>query len=246
MNIAGYRFQLLNGPVLNSGPGVLLYQHQETGKFFIRVMRNIRMHRGKHNYPTALKELLRRTKSKVNVYVADVVNDTKAAMHTAARIVRAQLSARGKLYIEQKSYDRSFSKQIMKTTEPFLVWRLVHEKTGAVFYFAAGRSEDPVEKFDQRLRTFNNYVIKGIVNANRIVYRFAKKFYPLDITHWRVEKTENEYQTEQDAQAYIATLSKKDLEESRVVLSRISGMDSLYYRNKILKLQHVNIAEYLA
>lgn len=245
MNIAGYKFHLFKGPMLNATPGILIYIHQETGKCFVRVMRNIRKQRGKNNYPTSLKELLKTNTSEVFVYAADVPKDTKDALHYAARIVRAHLSAKGILYKNPKPKLTDACQIPSDNAERFTVWKLTHRSTGAIYYFEEVKGVDVLRKICQRMRTFNNYVEKNVVNANRVMYHFAKKFFPLDTSVWNIEDLNLDLPTEQEAALYTTTLSKKHLENNEVVLNRISNIDALYYRNTALKLPHIGIDVYL-
>lgn len=236
MNIAGYKFHLLNAPALYGTPGVLIYIHQATGKHFVRVMRNVRKQRGKNNYPTPLKELLKTNTSEVLVYVADVMNNTKEALHRASSIVRAHLTSKGVLYKKPKTET---------VAKRFTVWKLKHRQSGAVFYFEEVKGVEVQRKVEQRMKTFNNYVVRSIVNANRVMYCFASKFFPLKVSDWDIEDLNFDFPLQREAILRIGTLTKLHLEANEVVLNRIFSFDSLYYRNTFLKLPRIGIEEYL-
>lgn len=236
MQIAGYKFHLLNAPAPCSTPGVLIYIHQATGKHFVRAMRNVRKQRGKNNYPTPLKELLKTNMSEVLVYAADAKNDTKEALHNALNVVRSHLSAKGVLYKKPKSET---------VDDRFTVWKLTHRLSGAVFYFEEVKGVEVRRKIEHRLKTFNNYVVRSIINANRVMYCFANKFFPLEISQWEIEDLNLDFPTDREAVLRIGTLSKQHLEANEVVLNRIFSSDSLHYRNTFLKLPPIGIAEYL-
>lgn len=236
MQIAGYKFHLLNAPALCSTPGVLIYIHQATGKHFVRVMRNVRKQRGKNNYPTPLKELLKTNTSEVLVYVADVVNDTKEALHGASKVIRTHLTAKGVLYKKPETET---------VVERFTVWRMRHRQSGAVFYFEEVKGVEVQRKIVHRLKTFNNYVVRSTINANRVMYCFASKFFPLKASDWDVEDLNLDFPLQREAILRIGTLSKLHLEANEVVLNRIFSFDSLYYRNTFLKLPRIGIEEYL-
>ena len=236
MQIAGYKFHLLNAPPLHGTPGVLIYIHQATGKHFMRAMRNVRKQRGKNNFPTPLKELLKTNASEVLVYVTDVHNDTKEALYGATSVIRAHLMSKGVLYQKPK---------IEPEAKHFTVWKMRHRQTGAVFYFEEVKGVEVQQKVEQRLKTFNNYVVRSIVNANRVMYCFANKFFPLEVSQWDIEDLKLDFPLEREAILRIGTLSKQHLEADEVVLNRIFSYDSLYYRNTFLKLPHIGIEEYL-
>lgn len=245
MNIAGYKFHLFNGPTLDSTPGIFIYIHQATGKHFVRTMRNIKKQRGKNNYPTMLKDLLKTNESVVSVYVADAPKDTKEALYRAYRTICAHLALKGVLYKNPKPKCCDMCYSSLLESDRLTVWKLTHKLTGAVFYFEAIKGTDVTDRVEQRMRTFSNCVIKGITNTNRVMYHFAKKFFPLNETQWDVEDLNLEFLTERDTTAHIAMLSKKHLEDKVVVLNRINNIDALYYRNTVLKLPHIGIDEYL-
>ena len=245
MQIAGYKFHLFRGPTPNSSPGIFIYTHQKSGMCFVRAMRNIRMQRGRNNYPTKLKELLKTDPSEVTVYVADVPRNTKEMLHFATRIVSNHLSMKGTLYKDPKPDHVEECFASIDNAKRFTIWELTHRRTGAVFYFEEIRGVDVLRKIWQRLRTFNNCVEKNISATNRVMYHFTKKFFPLDLGDWEIKDFGMDLVTEKEAAACIATTSKKHLEEKRVVLNRIHNTDALYYRNTVLKLPHIGIEEYL-
>lgn len=242
MNIAGYKFHLFTGPTLCGTPGVLIYIHQASGKCFVRVMRNVRKQRGKNNYPTPLKEMLKIHTSEVLVYIADVPKDTKEALHQASRTVRAHLTAKGVLYKNPRTKNDSDGQS---SSVRYTVWKLTHRRSGAVYYFEEVKGVDVLRRIAQRIRTFNNYVEKNLVNANRVMYHFAKKYFPLVLGSWTIEDLDLELPGEKEALLHITTLSKQHLENNVAVLNRINNTDALYYRNTILKLPHIGIDDYL-
>lgn len=245
-NIAGFNFRQLKNPTLCSGPGIYVYIHQSSGKCFVRAMRNARAQRGPNNYPNYLKELLKGNKSEVLIFLAELPKDTKEALYLASRAVVSQLSEKGMLYKRPKPNRGGVYRQLPgEGNELYTVWIMTHAKTGAVFYFEEIKGADVTNKVSQRMLTFNNYVVREVANANRVMYYFAKKFFPLDVSGWVVRDLDLAFQTEHEAMLHITKLSKQHLEAKEVVLSRVSNIDALYYRNSMLKLPHISMEEYL-
>ncbi len=246
MILAGFNFRKVTGESFYSGPGVFVYLHQATGKCFVRAMRNSKVQRGKNNYPNYLKELLKINSSDVVLFFAEIEKDTKEAIYLASRSVVTKLSEMGKLYKRPKPNRGGVYRQLPgEDAIKYTVWSMLHKETGAVFYFEEIANAAVVDKVAQRLRTFNNYVTKGIVNSNRVVHYFTKQYFPLLIDDWVIRDLETNLESEHKALLHIAKLSKGHLENSEVVLNRICNTDSLYYRNAMLKLKHVSLEEYL-
>jgi hypothetical protein len=247
MNIAGFKFRQLLTPTLFSGPGLYLYIHQASGKCFVRSMRNSRMQRCKKNYPNQLKDLLKTNNSEVLIYLAEMEKDTKEALFLASRAVAVQLSERGVLFKAQTPNRGGIYRQLPgEENQRFTVWVMTHKETGAMFYFEEIKGVDVTNKVSQRMLTFNNYVIKQISNQNRVMFGFAQQHFPLDVEGWVVRDLDVTYQTEHEAMLHITKLSKQHLEAGEVVLSRISNVDALYYRNSMLKLTpHLSMDQYL-
>lgn len=220
--------------------------HQASGKCFVRAMRNSKAQRGKNNYPNCLKELLKTHSCEVLLFLAELPKDTKEALYLASRSVVSALSEKGILYKRPKPNRGGIYRQLNgEENIRFTVWSMVHKETGAVFYFEEVKGVDVVSKVAQRIRTFNNYVEKNIANANRVMYYFAKKNFPLAVEDWAVRDLELELTTEQKALLHITKLSKQHMESNEVVLNRVSNIDALYYRNTMLKLEHASIGQYL-
>lgn len=246
MILAGYNFRLVNSRPISSTPGVYLYIHQATGKCFVKAMRNVRVQCSKNNFPKQLKELLKSHHSEVLLYLADVDADTRAALITASTKVKHELSGRGILFKEYKIPKNEQAAQLASETSAFhTVWIMTHKETGAIFYFEARKGVDVMKSVSHRMLTFNNYVMKQVSNANRVMYAFAKNHFPLDIEHWVIRDLDLAFLTEEDAGKYITKLSKQHMENNEVVLNRISNTDALYYCNSILKLTHRCMEEYL-
>lgn len=245
--ISGFNFRLQKVPTLFSGPGVYIYIHQATGKYFVRAMRNSRAQRSKNNYPTQLKDLLKTNNSEVLIYLAELSKDTKEAIFLAGRSVSTHLSEKGLLFKNTGPNRGGVYRQLPgEGNDIYTVWVLTHKKTGAVFYFEELKGVDVTVKVSQRMLTFNNYVFKGIANENRVMYHFAKMHFPLDISHWVIRDLDVAFQSEQEATRHITKLSMQHLKDKEVVLSRVANIDALYYRNTMLKLPHVSVEEYLA
>jgi hypothetical protein len=246
MNIAGYTFRPVMMQTLCSSPGIFIYTHQATGKSFVRAMRNCRTQRSKNNYPAQLKELLKSNPSEVLLFLAELPKDTKEALYLASRAVAAHLSEKGVLFKQEKPHRGGIYRQLNgEEKQRYTVWLLTHKASGAVFYFEELTGVVVTAKVSQRMLTFNNHVLKKVSNANRVMYEFAKKHFPLDIGGWTVRDLELEFETEQEAQRHITRKSKQHIEAGEVVLNRVSNIDALYYRNTILKLDHVGIEAYL-
>lgn len=246
MNIAGYNFIKVTGTSFYSGSGIFIYLHQATGKCFVRALRNCKVQRGKNNYPNYLKELLKVNSSEVVLFFAEITKDTKEAVFLASRAVVAGLSEIGKLYKRPKPNRGGIYRQLNgEELQRYTVWSMMHRGTGAVFYFEELANTDVTDKVKQRLRTFNNYVAKGITNSNRVLHYFTKQHFPLLLDDWVIRDLEMQLVSEQKALLHITKLSKNHLESNEVVLNRICNTDSLYYRNALLKLKHVSLEEYL-
>jgi hypothetical protein len=245
-NIAGFNFRHLRNPTLCGGPGIYVYIHQSTGKCFVRAMRNARGQRGPNNYPNYLKELLKTNKSEVLIFLAELPKDTKEALYLASRAVVSHLSEKGMLYKRPKPNRGGVYRQLPgEGEELYTIWIMTHAKTGAVFYFEEIKGVDVTNKVSQRMLTFNNYVLREVSNANRVMYGFAKKHFPLDVSGWVVRDLDLAFLYEQDALLHITKLSKQHLEAKEVVLSRVSNIDALYYRNSMLRMPHISMEEYL-
>lgn len=246
MNIPGHSFNRVTGTSLYSGPGIFIYVHQETGKCFVRAMRNARMQRSKNNYPKYLKELLKTKTCEVSMYFAEVDKDTKDALYLASRDVITKLSAVGRLYKRPKPNRSIDAKHPDGTPVRYTAWSMTHIDSGAVFYFEEVAGVDVSEKVVQRLRTFNNYVAKSIVNSNRVLYYFTKQHYPLSSDGFVLRDLQLDAVTEQQALKLITLRCKAHLEAGEVVLNKVCNSDSLYYRNAFLKLDHKTIEQYLS
>ncbi len=250
MQHAGFTFRIVKGQVLTGGPGVYIYMHQATGKCFVRAMRNARVQRSRNNYPTLLKALLKTNPSEVMLFLAELPKDTKDALYQSERAVAASLSEKGVLY-KHPGRSRGGLYRMLPGEENtlFTVWRMKHKETGAVFYFddAVGAAREKIEaKVSQRLLSFNNYVIKQVVNANRVIYNFLKHRGLTDISHWELTDLEQAFDSEKSAQKHITKLSRDHMVNGdAVVLNRVADVDGLYYRNTMLKLDHQSMEQYL-
>ncbi|BAW19194.1 hypothetical protein [Ralstonia phage RP31] len=212
-------------------------------------MKNCRAQRGKNNYPALLKEMLKTHPSEVLLWMVELPKGTKQSLFIDSRKVVSHLSEQGTLYNRPKP-KRGGSNRLLPGEEAihYTVWKLMHKATGAVFYFE-DTNDIPTDKVmarvSQRMLTFNNYVMKNIVNANRCMYHFVKRFGFTDISHWEVTDLQQKFETEQEAMLYITKLSRDHLVAKELVLSRISNVDALYYHNTMLKLDHLGMEEYL-
>lgn len=246
MNISGYNFRRVAGTSYYSGPGVFLYLHQETGKYFVQTFRNSQRQKSKKNYPKHLKELLKTNASEVVLFFAELEKNTKEALHHTSCHLIGKLSEMGKLYERAKpNRGNLFVELGLIPPQFYTVWSMVHKSTGAVFYFEELEGVCVVERVEQRIKTFNNYAAKCISNANRVMYQFTKQHYPLHVNDWVVRDLATHSESERKVLQIITKLSKTHLEQGEVVLNRICNNDSLYYRNALLKLPHVSIEEYL-
>lgn len=245
MNIPGHSFRRVTGTSLYNGPGIFIYVHQETGKCFVRALRNARVQRSKNNYPKYLKELLKTKTCEVSMYFAEVDRDTKDALYLASRDVLTKLSETGKLYKRPKPNRSMDAKHPDGTPIRYTAWSMTHIDTGAVYYFEEIAGVDVLDKVAQRLRTFNNYVAKSIVNSNRVLYYFTKQNYPLSVDGFVLRDLQLDVDTEQRALKHITLRCKVHLEAEEVVLNKVCNADSLYYRNAFLKLEHKTIDQYL-
>lgn len=250
MEIAGYSFRVVKGQILYGGPGIFIYTHLSTGKCFVSAKRNSRAQRSKNNFPNLLKELLKTDKSDVIVWHAELPKDTKEALYIASRAVVSHLSEKGTLYKRPRPNRGGIYRQLTGEEKiRFTIWRMTHKATGATFYFddVKGTPLEKIEaKISQRMLSFNNYVMKDIVNANRVMHAFIKKTGFTDISHWDYVDMDEEFSTENESALRITKLSRDRLVAGLVVLNRISSVDALYYHNAMLKLSHLSMEEYLA
>lgn len=250
MQLAGYNFRIVKGQVIYGGPGIYVYVHQATGKCFVRAMRNIRAQRSKNNYPALLKELLKNNPSEVMLFLAELPKDTKEALYLASRAVLSSLSEKGVLYKRPRP-SRGGAYRLLPGEEAikFGIWRMTHKKTGAVFYFedVHGTAQEKITaKVSQRMLTFNNYVMKNVVNANRVMYHFIKHHGLTDLKDWDVVVLDEVFVSEQEAQKRIIKLSRDHMvTRDAVVLNRVADIDALYYRHSMLKLPHLSMEEYI-
>lgn len=246
MNISGFQFRPVAGNSFYRGPGVFLYLHQATGKYFVQTFRNSQRQKSKKNYPKHLKELLKTNASEVILFFAELEKDTKEALHHTSCFIIGKLAEMGKLY-ERSKPNRSNVLVELGLLDPqfYTVWSMVHKTTGAVYYFEELEGVCVVERVEQRIKTFNNYAAKCIANANRVMYQFTKQYYPLVTNDWVIRDLGTHSNTEREALKIITKLSKTHLEQGEVVLSRICNNDSLYYRNAMLKLPHLSLEQYL-
>lgn len=246
MILAGFKFRLLKSPTLSSGAGLYVYIHQSTGKCFVKAMRNARNQRSKNNYPTPLKELQKNKPSEILIYLAELPKDTKEALFLGSRAVATHLSEKGMLFKKPRAQKGGIYRKLPgEENELYTIWLMTHKETGALFYFEEIKGQDVMQKVCHRMLTFNNYVVKEVVNANRVMYNFAKKFFPMDISDWVIRDLDMAFLTEEDALQHITKLSKQHLEAKEVVMNRVSTIDALYYRNSMLKLPHLSMEEYL-
>lgn len=245
MIIAGLKFRALKAPIMYNTAGVYVYKHKASGKCFVRAMKNCRNQRSKNNYPMHLKQYLKQNPSDVIIYLADLKVERKEALFSATRAVADELSSRGLLYKLDDArvglYKRLRGEEMIKHS----LWSTTHVETGAVFYFYAEQGKDAAAIATQRLKTFDNYVEKGVVNANRTMHFFTKKNYPLSRAEWVLRDLGIVAEGEKAARLQVAKLSKTALEQGTVVLNRICDTDALYYRNAVLKLEHKSMDQYL-
>lgn len=248
MIIAGLNFRLVKGAVLYNCSGIFIYKHKATGKCFVRGLKNCRQQRSKNNYPTQLKSYLKANPSEVVIYLAEIPRSTREALHLSTRSVSSELSERGLLFKEEDPKAQGIYRLLNgEHLQPHTVFSMTHVGTGAVFYFHEEKNRDCEERVQHRLKTFNNYALKDIVNPNRAMHFFAKANYPLRIEDWVLRDLGLDLPGEKAAKAHITKISKRSLETGEVVLNRICDMDALYYRNCILKVQpQKSMSEYLA
>lgn len=247
MQIAGYTLRLLKGRLLCSSPGVFVFTHINTGLCFVSGKRNCRHYRGKINYPKPLKELVRTHPSEVAVFMSELPADTKEEIHKAVSTINQNLKDKGVLF-KKSVKGIILSKKATRTEKEAIrltVWKLEHKKTGAIFHFEEVVGQEVESRISKRMLTFNNYVLKNIANANRVMYYFVKKVGFVDIKDWTITDLGQAFTTEKEAILYITKASKELLEAGKVVLNYISSSDALYYRNTYLKLPHLGIDEYL-
>lgn len=248
MNIAALNFRLVKGAVLYNCSGILIYKHKATGKCFVRGLKNCRQQRSKNNYPAKLKTYLKTNPSEVVIFLAEIPRSTREALHLSIRSVGTELSERGLLFKEECPKAHGIYRLLNgEHVQPHTVFSMTHTGTGAVFYFHEEKNSDYLVRVQHRLKTFNNYALKDIVNPNRSMHFFSKANYPLHIEDWVLRDLGLDLIGEKAAKAHITKLSKNSLEAGEVVLNRICDMDALYYRNCILKVQpQMSMDEYLA
>lgn len=250
MIIADYTFRTVTGQILSASPGIFLYMHQATGKFFVRGMRNCRVQRGRKNFPTHLKEVLKGNPSEVLIWMAELPSDTKEALIRGTESVVKYLTDKGMLYKHERATRYGYHGRCPDAAPvQFTVWKMTHRKTGAVFYFEdeVGIARETIlEKVAHRIRTFNNYVSKSIVNDNRSMYYFCKLNGQQKLEDWDVVDLGYEFETEREASIRITKLSRDHLVAGDIVLNRVAQNDALYYANAYLKMPHRCMEEYLS
>lgn len=245
MQIAGYKFHPYKGPSVYSAPGIFIYIHQSSGKCFVRAMSNRREQYGKNSFPESLRELLKTNASDVLIYVADVSDNTRETLHAAAKVIRTNLASKGMLYKSLRTKVVGGQLVPVKGAARFTVWEMTHRATGAVYYMEEVKDVCVQNRVSRHMLTFNNYVIKRVVNTNRSMYHFAKNHFPMDVDSWDVVDLSLDLDTEKAIVSQIAMLSKKHLEGKGIVLNRVCNEDALDYSNLVLRLPTRTMAEYL-
>ncbi len=245
MEIAGFKFRLKKDESVYGGPGVLLFKHTERGVFFVKSVDCCRRHTGRRNYPRPLKDLLERDRSDVLMYVCEFDRYRREDLDNATRVVKSYLQEAGSLYrrdqIGRGEYDLRVGEQVPR----FTVWSMTDRKTGAVFYFPEKTGIQVSGKVNQRMVTFNGYVMKKNVHANRSMYNFAKKNFPLTPGQWVVRDLELDFESEELAEKHITKLARTDLQNAVIVLSKICDTDPLTYRNDIMRMPMLSMEVYI-
>lgn len=245
MQVEGFQFRVYNSNSGYAGPGVMIYTHAVTGKQFVRTFANCRQQRSRKNFPTALQELLRQTPSDVLVYICELQNGSRDALYSVSRTIISALSEEGTLYRRERHSRGVYRPLSAEEDIKYTVWSMTDKMTGAVFYFAERVGCLVSGKVNNRIMTFNGYVVKNVVNANRIMHAFAKKHHPLTPEQFVLRDHELSVSGEEAALMEITKMSRANLLEGTCVLSKISSTDALYYRNNMLKLPHIGIADYV-
>lgn len=245
MKVAGFQFRVFHADSGYAGPGVLIYTHAVTGKQFVRTFSNCKHQRSSNNYPTPLKELLHKTPSEVQVYISELQNGSRDALYAVSRAVISALSEKGTLYRRERTSRGIYRALAGEEKILYTVWSMTDRDTGAVFYFAERAGVQVSNKVNQRIMTFNGYVLKNVVNANRVMHHFAKKHHPLSPEQFIVRDLGIAVEGEEAALAEITKLSCANLKQGVCVLSKISSTDALYYRNNMLRLPHIGMNEYI-
>lgn len=245
MQLANFEFRQIITPTITSTPGIYIYVHEATGKYFVRAMRNARLQKNKNNYPALLKEFLKKNNSEVVIYLADLKDDSKETLFNASKIIATLLTERGLLYKRPEGVNNGLHKCAAGSTDVYTVWSMTHKVTGAVYYFEEVKGRDVTGKVNGRMGTYNSHVEKRLSHINRVMNGFAKNHFPLQLNDWILRDLDLAFISEAAACKYITKASKQHLEAKEIVLNRVSNMDVLYYRNSMLKLPHVSLNEYL-
>lgn len=245
MKVAGFQFRVFSSESRYSGPGVLIYTHATTGKQFVRTFANCAHQRSRNNFPTPLKELLRKVPGDVHVYLSELQTGTRDALYVVSRAVISALTEKGTLYRRERNSRGIYRPLPGEENIKYTVWSMTDRATGAVFYFPERVGIQVTGKVNQRIMTFNGYVLKNVVNANRVMHHFAKKYHPLSPEQFILRDLGLEVEGEEAAFAEITKLSCNDIKQGICVLSKVSSTDALYYRNNMLRLKHVGVDQYI-
>lgn len=205
------------------------------------------MHRGRHNYPTRLKDLLRQDPSDIVIWIHDLANDSKDTHANVLNKVMTSLIANDMNYTRTRTPRPS--KALGEASTKHTVWSMTHQETGAVFYFAERIGVLVSGKINSRLITFNGYVMANLPHANRAMYYFFIRMHEMHMVpspeHFAVRDLEYEFETSEEAEIQVTRLSRFDLHQNIVVLNKVSGVDALYYRNTVLRMPTLSMQEYL-
>lgn len=245
MKVAGFNFRIFNPESGYAGPGVMIYTHVASGKQFVRTFANCRHQRTRKNFPTPLQELLKKTPSEVYLYICELQKGTRDVLYAASRTIISVLSEAGTLYRRERPARGLYRELPGQESIKYTVWSMTDKLTGAVFYFPERVGIQVTGKASNRIATFNGYVSKCVVNANRVMHHFAKKHFPLTLEQFVLRDHELSLSGEEAALSEITKLSRANLMDGVTVLSRVSSTDALYYRNNMLRLPHLGIDAYV-
>jgi hypothetical protein len=245
--IAGFNFKPFTGVSLHNGLALFLYKHLNSEKYFVRTMYDARLHRGKYNYPTKLKDLLKQRQSDVYVWICTLNDDSVKTRNAALAKVTLELTAKEMLYLGK--CPQKYFKAPSGASECFTVWSMTHCETAAVYYFTERVNAPVVGKVNSQIISFNGYVMANIPHANRAMYYFFKRMHEdckaPSPEHFTLNCLESQYDSLIEAERAVLKFSRQDLSDNIIVLNKVCDTDALYYRNTVLKMPILTMDEYL-
>ena len=244
--LAGLKFKKVTPEYIFKESSVILIKDLFTGLMFVRnLVKNDRSISIKRfgSSPTKLLKLHRNAVD-FEYYIHHETVNNKTPIRTLASNVQIELRKEGKLWANKYIVHKGVVTDI--DCLKYYLYVMINQNTGAI-YIDYDHSEKCLKNpMKHKASTYNGFVQRNIVHSNRTMHRYTMDNYPLMPDAWIVNKIDDEIIGQSLAEKTVSSISVKLMREGFLILNRVHGVDSHYYRQHHSDLNKITINDYVS